>query len=126
MPAWSGFWNGIYGANHFLIDSKAVRRSFGQSLMGYGRKAYNATMRTLVNGNLGDTALKDYTRVAVQDINNPLTLGGKRTIETKTAINRATVQADIDRIIDDLDFDNSPTPWPVDKSGNGGGGKLGI
>lgn len=126
MPAWSGFWNHIYSEPHSLIDSKAVRRTFGQSMMGYGRKAYNASIRQLVTGNLGGTITKDYTRVAVQNVNDPMSLGGKRLTETKTAINRASVQADIDRIVDDLDFDNSPTPWPVDKSGNGGGGKAGL
>jgi hypothetical protein len=123
---WSGMWNYTFGEQHALLArGKAVRRTVGRALSGYGRKGYNATLRQLVNGNVGGTALKDYRRVAVQSPNDPMSLGGVRTTENKVVINRATTANDIAIITSDLDYDNSPAPWPVDKSGNGGGGKGG-
>ena len=47
-------------------------------------------------------------------------------MRTRLSINRATTANDQTIILDDLDFDNSPEPWPRDKSGNGGGGKRGY
>jgi hypothetical protein len=104
----------------------AVRRLIGRALHGYGRKGYNAVLRQLVEGNVGGVAKKDYTRVAVQNTLDPMSLGGKRGTEVRTAINRPTTTGDQAIIIDDLDFDNTPKPWPVDKSGNGGGSKRGL
>lgn len=123
MPTWSGFWNHVYDTGHSLIDSNRVRRSFGLALRARGRQPYNEVIRALTGAAAGGTATGSYKRVAVQDVNDPTTLGGKRLVETKTAINRATTAADVTKIKDDLDFKNSPSPWPVDKSGNGGGGK---
>jgi len=117
---WSGFWNQVNGEQHALLArGMAVRRTVGRALHGYGRKGYNAVVRQLVNGNVGGTATKDYRRVAVQNVNDPMSLGGVRPTENRVIINRATTAADITIITDDLDYDNSPEPWPTDKSGNG-------
>lgn len=124
MPAWSGFWNYTYGDGHRLIDSNNVRRTLGLRMNGYGRTAYNKVISQLVGGNVGGTALGQHTRVT----HNPLdatTWGGKRTVEMKQYVNRATTAADITKIQKDLLYTNSPT-FPRDKSGNGGGGKRGF
>lgn len=127
MPAWSGFWNHTYSDGHkFMGRAQAVRRAVGRVMHGQGRAGYNSVVHTLVNGNVGDTALKTHVRVASQNVNDPMSLGGKRTTEVKTIINRATTDNDRLIILDDFDYDNSPEPWPVDKSGNGGGGKVGL
>lgn len=129
MVSWSGFWNHTYSDGYRPVGrAQAVRRLVGRALHGYGRKPYNAVLRAFVTGDVGATAAKDYTRVAVQNtavgpMAVGLQLGGKRAYETKVAINRAITAADQTIVLDDLDFDNSPEPWPVDKSGNGGGGK---
>ena len=46
--------------------------------------------------------------------------------EFKLVINRPTTAADQAKIDKDLVYKWTPTPWPVDKSGNGGGGKSGV
>ena len=90
MPAWSGFWNQIYGQNHSLTTNRGnVRREFAQMFeRSTGVTPYGRVIRQLVNGNVGGTATGTYNRVASQDVRDGSTLGGKRGIETKTTINR--------------------------------------
>ena len=128
MPAWSGFWNQIYGQNYALTTGRGnVRREFSQMFeRSTGVTPYGRVIRQLVNGNVGGTATGSYNRVAVQNPQDGSTLGGKRGIEAKTTINRATTAQDITNISDDLDWNKFTPVWPRDKSGNGGGGKRGY
>jgi hypothetical protein len=126
MARWSGFWDFVYSGGHSLLANSTgnVRRDLGISMSGYGRKPYNRVLAQLAAGNVGGTALGTNTRVSAPI--DGLLLGGKRTIETKTFINRVTTAADQAKIAEDLLYKNSPNPWPRDKSGNGGGGKRGY
>ena len=68
MPAWSGFWNQVYGDGHSLITNKLtnVRRGYARMLHGYGNLPYNRTIRQLVAGNVGGTAVGGYTHRAYE------------------------------------------------------------
>lgn len=125
MARWSGFWDHVYPGGHSLITNGTgnIRRALGLSMSGYGRKPYNRVIAQLAAGNVGGTALGTNTRVSSPI--DGLSLGGKRTIETKTFINRVTTAADQAKIAEDLLYNNRPT-WPRDRSGNGGGGKGGY
>lgn len=122
---WAGLWNQVYNEQHALIDGQNVRRGFGMSLRNWGRYAYNQTLYAFVTGTVGTVASAPSTWVAAHDPANLGSLGGKRNIATHYAINRAVTAADQTAIMQDIAFNNSPT-WPVDKGGNGGGGKGGL
>lgn len=128
MPAWSGFWNHVYSGGYTPIGSRNTLRGMGVALDGYGRRPWNRIVKQLVNGNVGGTASFSYGRVVAPTILSQvgLELGGKRALEQKSTINRATTAADITQLNRWLDFVLSPAPWPRDKSGNGGGGKRGY
>lgn len=73
-----------------------------------------------------NTALVTRARVEARVQLGNVSQGGLVPIETQTIINRVTATADqtqINSILDDVVF---PSPYPVDASGNGGGGKLGF
>ncbi len=127
MARWSGFWDFVYPGGHSLLANSTgnIRRQLGLTLSGYGRKPYNRVLAQLAAGNVGGTATGTNTRVT-HNPNDGTTWGGKRTIETKTFINRVTTAADQAKIAEDLLYKNSPASWPRDKSGNGGGGKRGF
>lgn len=125
MPAWSGLWNGVFNETHSLIGKPNVGRRIGRALKGVTSAKYKELVLTLVNGAVGDTALATHTAITAQDVNNKASLGGVRAVETITDINRATVAADATTINNDIIKETSPT-FPVEKSGNSGGGRLGF
>jgi hypothetical protein len=122
MPSWSGFWDHVNGAPHSLIDSNAARRRFRTAIGDSVRSPYNRILRALAGAAVGGTASGTYNRVAAQPDKDGFAVGGYRGVEAEVTINRATVAADLTNVQKDLDTKLSPT-WPVDKSGNGGGGK---
>lgn len=130
MSSYSGLYNNEYGENYSLLgdDAKigngrtALARVFAGRL--YGRAALRELINTLVSGNVGDTATTGHKRVKAERDLNMNVQGGKRSVETFTAINRATDADDVTNIDDALNL--SPAPNYVgDKAGNGGGNKLG-
>lgn len=127
MPTWSGFWNVIYTDGYALYSkpNSRIRRAMSIAERESKRAPYNRIMRALAGVAPGGTALGQYARVAVQDITDFTSLGGYRPRETQTVINRVTTAADVTNMQKDLDF-NYTAPWPVDKGGNGGGGKGGL
>lgn len=130
MSSYSGLWNNEYGENYSLLGDAAntgngrtaLARVFAGRL--YGRAALRELIATLVSGNVGDTAATGHKRVKAERDLEANVQGGKRDVETFLAINRAT---DADDVIDiDNALNLSPAPSYVgDKSGNGGGNKLG-
>lgn len=119
---WAGLWNHVYGESHAIIDGQNVRRGLGLSLHGRGRFKYNRIIYSFLFGDLGTVALAQNIYIKAQDPADFTTLGGVRPITTFTQINRAVTEADRTAVNQDLTYHNSPT-WPVDKGGNGGGGK---
>jgi hypothetical protein len=92
---------------------------------GYGNLVYNRVIRQLAAGNVGGTASGSYVRVSAPTADALTSLGGVRTVETRSVINRATTAADQAKIDKDLLFNMRPI-WAADKSLNGGGGKGGL
>lgn len=130
MPAWSGLWNGVYQENYAQIGTaqqmRRLRKIFGNRMVSLKAREL---LRTMVTDDVGSTALATHTRITSQTGSTSYdvgaTLGGKRLIETITDINRAVAAADETAILKELDAVHTPT-FPVEKSGNSGGGKQGF
>lgn len=106
----SDFW----GNNYSMIQSqsnfrKIIARMFGLKQNRRDRALLNA----LVGAAAGATAAASMKKVA----HDRLELGGKRTIETETLVNRATTSGDVADIKAALlTFRSQPTSYPVDKA----------
>lgn len=127
MAAYSGLWNGVHGENHaLLVDKSGCEKQVNRVLRRsrYGARAFRELLVTLVNGAVGATAADTVAqRQAVADVNNNVQ-GGQVTISTRTVVNRATVAGDATALATALTHDSQPDTYPVDASGNGGGGAL--
>lgn len=125
MPAWSGLWDDVYGQPYAPINQRMVLpRRIGMSYVREGMAADAAIAKALNGAAAGGTATATRKQVeALQSINS-LGLGGARVIETKTIINRATTAADETAVDAMIEAKFAPTTYPVDASGNGGGGKT--
>ncbi len=129
MASYSGLWNNEYGEDHSLLTNTTgnadtiLAKAFGNRL--YGRAQVRALLVSLINGAVGANATATHKRVKAERDLEANVQGGKRVIETFTSVNRNTVQADADNLVAALNQKNAPNPYPVDKSGNGGGNKLG-
>lgn len=115
---WQGFWHTYGGGHSLIVDrdnhekkiSKLLRRS------GRGMRELRELMTTLNGSAAGGTASASYTRAAP---GTPFAheLGGKRTIETVTVINRATDAADV-QYVDDVITEDRTNPLVKDVGGN--------
>lgn len=129
MTSFSGLWNNEYGVDHSLLTNKTGNAHTALSMVTrsrtYGRAAFRALLKSLVDGAVGDAASASHKRVAAERDLEGNVQGGARTIETFSAINRNTTAADEAKLLAALELSSKPT-YPVDRSGNGGGGKLGV
>lgn len=131
MASYSGLWNNEFGENYSLLsqsvakgnDNTALSKLFANRT--YGRAAMREIIKSLVDGAVGDNATATHKRVAAARILEENVQGGVRTIETFTAINRNTTAADEAEVLAAIEQKSRPTSYPVDRSGNGGGNKLG-
>lgn len=132
MASWSGFWND-HGATgpYAPIGKHQLRRKLAKMSR---RRGYIPTLEIidmlLADSTPASTAEYEYTRVkqsAGYAGSGPAVGGGKITIETVTMIDRAVAASDVTSLRKVLpggsETDVQPT-YPVDRSGNGGGGML--
>lgn len=125
MPAWSGLWNGVHTDGHTLTGVANPQRRIRRSVRGMVAKKFQEILRTFVTDDVGSPAVASHTRVAAD---TPFAVGlggGVRAIETVSDINRNLTAADETALLLEVDNDHTPT-FPVEKSGNSGGGKLGF
>lgn len=132
MTSYSGLFDNEFGVPHTLLSASVnqnnarvtLKRLFGNR--AYGRGVAAKTLIALIGAAAGDaTAASTHKRVqAVADVTGN-EQGGDRTIETFTGIDRVTTAADVTSFDAALALSSKPT-YAVDRSGNGGGGKLGV
>lgn len=129
MTAYSGLWNGVSGTPYSLqVNKSPLNRKLGRMLRKSNRSV--ARLRKVVDTviaaqSINGGAALSYSRVkAVACPGDPTALGGLITIETKTLIAAAqtTTATDVARVDAIANYEVQPT-YPVDLSGNGGGGK---
>jgi hypothetical protein len=131
MPAWSGLYNSVHGVDYSLIGVanpfRRLRRVFGARASALKAKEI---VRTFVTDDVGTTAAWTHKRVGAQTgaVSTEIasSLGGVRSVETVTDINRALTSADETALLLEIDAVHTPASWPTEKSGNSGGGKLGF
>lgn len=124
--AFSALWYQI-GDTHSLIETRSAIEQRVAKLLSVPQasKALNELIQTLNGAAVGATASATDTRVKGDTSTFKSTInGGLRTMETKTYINRATTAADQTNLNALLQETYQPSSYPVDKSGNGGGGNL--
>ena len=133
MPSYSGLWNGVYRINYSALASNGntfeqnnrTRTAFTKLISrDRGTRKLMSLMRALNGVAPGGTATDTYRNDKAPIANgDPLSNGGKRTIQTVNDVNRATTAADQTLINGIFDKTFAPNPYPVDKSRNGGGNK---
>jgi hypothetical protein len=125
MPAWSGLWNAVHGANHALIGARNNLQMRIAKLNRREGARVDARIATALTGAaVGGTASETRQRPVAVQADTSFNLGGRRVIETVSLVNRATVAADETAIDAQLTPTFAPTTYPVDRGG-GGGGKTG-
>lgn len=133
MTSFSGLWNRHYGEDYSQLGTNTseyngrTMRKIAQILRPRGARAMSSLLTALTGAAVGGTASATHKRIDHPDdtLTNLTAYAGDRTINTDTIINRATVAGD-ETLIDALkDAKSGPTSYPVDASGNGGGGKVG-
>jgi hypothetical protein len=124
MATWAGGWDGQFGQPYALTGSREdIKRVIAMAFERRGNRDLSALAIALNGVAAGANATSTYKEVqAIQDLSN-FALGGLRTIDTKTLINRNTTAADQTLLNTLFDGIFAPTSYPADKGG-GGGGKL--
>lgn len=132
MPSYSGLWNNVYGVNYSALSSNGntfeqngrLKNEITKLLSkDRGTRKLMSLIRALNGVAPGATATATHKTIS-SDVQRgqPMVNGGKRTIDTKLDMNRATSAADVTLINAMLDKNYYPT-YPVDRSRNGGGNK---
>lgn len=132
MASWSGLFDGIVPtgavAGHSLISTKKTNGRHVSRLLGkQSMRALKELMLTVTGAAAGQTAADSYARIQHEVAPGvALANGGQRTIESVTTVNRATTSDDVTTIQDIIadEWSLTPAQYPVDLSGNGGGGRL--
>lgn len=125
MPAWSGLWNGVHGANHALIGARSnLQMRIAKLYAREGARADANIIKALTGAAAGETAAETRKRVTATVATNGYDQGGVRALETVNVINRATTAGDLAAVDAALDQKFAPTSYPADRSGMGGGGKI--
>jgi len=126
MPAWSGLFDNEFtdGPHTLQVNIVPLRRKMTRVMKRKSMAVINELMRELNGAAAGDAALAQHVRVQARQ-GLGLDAGGVQPIETVDLLNRVTAAADVTAIETMLTEQRDPT-YPVDASGNGGGGKLGF
>jgi len=136
VTGWSTFWSQIaptgQGAAYSMAFARsAPERMIARILKKEGMRELHRDWKVLTGAASGSSASETYTRVKGEDALNSFGLtGGVRNMETVTVISRNTTAADITYITNnilDAIYNMAPAiaSYPVDASGNGGGGRVG-
>lgn len=110
MTTYSPVFGNTYSGNQTF---SGIRRRIAQLFNARVAWKDRELMRVLLGAAAGSTATKQYKRVA----HSTTELGGKRTIETVTLVNRATTSGDDTDLTNKiLAYQSSPTTYPTDKA----------
>jgi hypothetical protein len=146
VTGWAGFWGNAPNAYTMLYSRSSIERNIARWLAKGGARRLHATMSSLNGAVVGGAVGRQYARIsAPTGLSTPSLLGGARAIETVVVVNGVTTAADRtyiqDQVLDPIveqapgivstgGVGNMPVTvvnnqmYPVDASGNGGGGKL--
>lgn len=133
MTNYSGLWDGHYGSPYASLGVNTAEQNHGENmhlaklLKARGNRPLARLMYTLMGVAAGQTASESVKRIphATNPRTDPTAFAGNRTPQSESIINRVTTSADQTLIRGLLTQEFAPASYPVDKSGNGGGSKLG-
>lgn len=125
---YQGLWTTIHGASAYSTIGALTQaeQDVRRTTRSRGDKAMMRRLYALIGAAAGGTALQSISRRSYQSDIGGFTYGGLATIVVDTPINRVTTAADVTDIKAILDARNTFATYPVDRSGNGGGGKRGV
>ena len=125
MPAWQGLWTdlaGVPGGYSLLVNKNPRRTALRRFVNRESERVGAALFNALIGATTGANVTATHKRLAGETVTpvGPAQMGGLRTIETKTDINRNTTAADV-TVLKEMTFNvrNRPT-YVRDLSGNGG------
>ena len=126
MPAWAGGWDHVYGAPHTLtLQFTATMRSTARLAASVGGQHFMEIGRALANGVGANTELS-VAQVAPTQADG-MNFGGQRPISLYQVVPlRPTTNVDKEIFQAQMTPRFAPVIYPVDKSGNGGGGMAGT
>lgn len=131
MPSYSGLYDGHYGTPYAPLtqfvnkgnDMAMLTRIFGRR--AYGRAYFREMIQALAGAPVGQPYQASHRRVKwTPERGNPPSGGGLVPIQIHVAAG-VTTDADLTMVEKAIEQDSWPT-YPKDRSGNGGGGKLGF
>ena len=126
MPAYAGLWDGIYNQPYTFTNSRTkLERDVSMAFERRGGQVDSALAIALNGAVPGARALRSRTRVLAMRSTSGYVLGGVRPVEFETVIDRSTTVADQTAMNAIYDGTFGIAVAPVDRSGNGGGGKAG-
>lgn len=127
MPAWAGGWDNVYGEPHSLTKQfTATMRGVARLSASSGGQVFAEVGRALAAGPIGSTTVVSHFHVApIQQ--DGLNFGGQRPIvEYFDVASRPTTNIDKEIFQAQMTPRFAPVVYPVEKSGNSGGGVLGT
>lgn len=131
VTGWSTFWGQTANA-YQLQNGRSSNDYFAAMALGRGgQRGVRRIMRVLNGAAPGSNATETVARIAPATPFVTNTGGGARVVETVTEVNRNTTAGDatyVNSFILDRIYNMTPpiASYPVDLSGNGGGGKRGY
>jgi hypothetical protein len=126
MPSWAGGWDNTFGAPYALLnETGAAGRNLARLMHMTAQRDVGAVMVALNGVAPGQTATVTHAYVQARQTDG-LNFGGQVPIVQTTLINRITTPADVTQLNTLYKPTFAPTVYPVEKSGNSGGGKLGT
>lgn len=124
MPAYSGFWNGIYSLDYTLTDRKVgIERVISRVMRKPGARRLRTLMVALNGAAAGGSANATVRRISHSTAEYGL--GGVRTVGTVSVINRNTTSADETDIDTTLIGVFAPATYPSSRDGRRAGGMAG-
>lgn len=128
VGGFSGLFDTIQPTGLTLTGKRNLENKLTRLMRKRGMHATKELILTLLGASAGSTALAQRTRGDYDDLTpgEPVVLGGVRPLEVEDQVNRATTAADVTKLTSILNDIFQPSSYPVDVSGNGGGGKVGI
>lgn len=126
MPAWAGGWDNQFGEPHSLTHQfTATMRGMARLAAPVGGQHFAEVARALANG-VGANTEFTIAQVSARQANG-MNQGGLVPIVPYAVVPlRATTNLDKEIFQAQMTPRFAPVIYPVDKSGNGGGGKAGT
>lgn len=113
-----GFWGDLSSTYSQISGKSPLKRRIARLLARASMKGLREVALTLDGVAPGSAAAESHKRVVARE-NSAGELGGKRTIETVTDVDRNTTADDVTEINTDLlSFPLKPSTYPANKDGN--------